>query len=181
MTENQILIKGEMEGKYTGTRYVHSLGEVEAIVKYSKTEKIYYKKEENVKTGKKEEKYQIKINKFQINFYKTLSKFEIYDTIEENKKFRIFSNMYLPISVTKITNYELEKNSKNYTVEEAIEVGTQELEKQLEQEIGNNKNILDKSANIEKTEEYVNVTMTYEVLENIGMQEKFEKQTEDIQ
>ena len=89
--------------------------------------------------------------------------------------------MYLPISVTKITNYELEKNSKNYTVEEAIEVGTQELEKQLEQEIGNNKNILDKSANIEKTEEYVNVTMTYEVLENIGMQEKFEKQTEDIQ
>ena len=181
VTENQILIKGEMEGKYTGTRYVHSLGEVEAIVKYSKTEKIYYKKEENVKTGKKEEKYQIKINKFQINFYKTLSKFEIYDTIEENKKFRIFSNMYLPISVTKITNYELEKNSKNYTVEEAIEVGTQELEKQLEQEIGNNKNILDKSANIEKTEEYVNVIMTYEVLENIGMQEKFEKQTEDIQ
>ena len=89
--------------------------------------------------------------------------------------------MYLPISVTKITNYELEKNSKNYTVEEAIEVGTQELEKQLEQEIGNNKNILDKSANIEKTEEYVNVIMTYEVLENIGMQEKFEKQTEDIQ
>ena len=89
--------------------------------------------------------------------------------------------MYLPISVTKITNYELEKNSKNYTVEEAIEVGTQELEKQLEQEIGNNKNILDKSANIEKTEEYVNVTMTYEVLENIGMQEKFEKQTEDTQ
>ena len=29
-----------MEGKYTGTRYVHSLGEVKAIVQYTKTERF---------------------------------------------------------------------------------------------------------------------------------------------
>ena len=36
----QVLIQGIMEGKYTGTRYVHSLGEVKAVVEYKKTEQI---------------------------------------------------------------------------------------------------------------------------------------------
>ena len=142
--QGQVLIQGTMEGKYTGIRYVHSLGEVEAVVKYTKSEKIYLKEEKNVKTGKKEEKYQIKINNFQINFYKTLSKFKIYDTIEENKKLKIFSNLYLPISVTKVTNYEMEKNSKEYSIEEATGIGTQKLEQEIEAEIGENKNILRK-------------------------------------
>jgi len=133
-----------MEGKYTGARYVHSLGEVEAIVEYNKKEKIYYKKEENVRTGKKEKKYQIKINKFQINFYKTISKFKICDTIEENKKLKIFSNLYLPISVTEITNYEVEKEIKEYSKEEAIEIGTKKLEEEIEAEIQNKKSILRK-------------------------------------
>lgn len=144
--EGQTLIKGTMEGKYTGTRYVHSLGEVEAIVQYTKTEKVHYKKEENVRTGNKEEKYRIKINNFQINFYKTLSKFKICDTIEENKKIKIFSSLYLPISVTKITNYELEKNSNEYTIEEATEIGTKKLEQEIEKEIENKEKILRKNS-----------------------------------
>ena len=182
--EGQVLIQGTMEGKYTGIRYVHSLGEVEAIVKYEKTEKISLKKEENVKTGNKEEKYQIKINNFQINFYKTLSNFKIYDTIEEEKKLKIFSNLYLPISVCKVTNYELEENSNNYTIEEATEIGTQKLEKEIEAEIENKEKILNKSANVKETPEYVEVSVIYEVVENIGMQAKIEEtydQTEEEQ
>ena len=142
--EGQILIQGTMEGKYTGIRYVHSLGEVKAIVQYTKTEKIQLNEEQKVKTGKKEKKYGIKFDKFQINFYKTLSKFQIYDTIEEEKKLRIFSNLYLPISVKKITNEEVEKISKKYSVEEAVEKGTEQLEKQIEEEIEQKQNILRK-------------------------------------
>ena len=133
-----------MEGKYTGTRYVHSLGEVKAIVQYAKTDKIFLKEEKNVETGNKETKYKINFNKFQINFYKTLSKFKIYDTIKEEKKFKIFSNLYLPISVTKITNKELENNLKEYTIEEATEKGTKQLEEQIEAEIEEKQNILRK-------------------------------------
>ena len=52
--ENQILIAGQMEGKYTGIRNVHSLGEVEAIVKYSKQEKYNLKQiEKDRNRGKK--------------------------------------------------------------------------------------------------------------------------------
>ena len=140
--KGQILIKGTMEGKYTGIRYVHSLGEIKAIVEYSETAKVPLKEEQKVKTGKKETKYGIKFDKFQINFYKPLSKFKIYDTIEEEKKLRVFSNLYLPISVKKITNEELEKSSKNYSKEEAIEKGTKQLEEQIETEIEEKKNIL---------------------------------------
>ena len=145
--EGQILIQGTMEGKYTGIRYVHSLGEVKAVVQYAKTKQFALKEEQNIKTGNKEEKYGIKINNFQINFYKTLSKFKIYDTIEEEKKFKIFSNLYLPISITKKTNEELEKISKEYTIEEITEKGTKQLEKEIEIEIEEKENILRKECN----------------------------------
>ena len=148
--EGQILIQGTMEGKYTGIRYVHSLGEVKAIVQYTKTDKIQLKEEQKVKTGKKETKYGIKFNKFQINFYKPLSKFQIYDTIEEEKKLRIFSNLYLPISVKKITNEEVEKISREYSIEEAVEKGTEQLGKQIEEEIEQKQNILRKKCKCSK-------------------------------
>ncbi len=144
--KGQILIKGEMEGKYTGIRYVHSLGEVKAIVEYSKTERISLKEEEKVKTGKKETKYEINFNKFQINLYKTLSKFEIYDTIEEEKKLRIFSNLYLPISVKKITNEEVVEEEKIHTVEEATESSTKRLEGQIENEIEEKQHVIRKKS-----------------------------------
>ena len=61
--EGTVLIEGTMTGKYTDTRYVHSIGEVEAKVWYSKSKKIYYSEEKKQKTGKEEKKYRIKINK----------------------------------------------------------------------------------------------------------------------
>lgn len=152
--EGQILIQGVMEGKYTGIRNVHSLGEVKAIVKHSKTENFPIKEEQNVKTGKKETKYEIKFNKFQINFYKTLSNFKIYDTIEEEKKFRIFSNLYLPISVRKITNEELVKNSNEYTIEEITARGTKQLEEKIENEIENKNNILRKKCRSNRSRKF---------------------------
>lgn len=173
--ENQILIAGQMEGKYTGIRNVHSLGQVDAIVKYSKTEKIPLKTVEKVVTGKKETKYKLKISNFQINFYKTLSKFEIYDTIEIEKKFKIFSNLYLPITITQITNKELEKIEKTYTKEEAVQIGTTKLEKKIEDEIKENKNIIDKKVEVIEKDNYIEVNVTYEIIENIGIQEKIEK------
>lgn len=101
-----VLIAGTMEGKYTGVRQVHAQGEVWARVWYSKKGRFYFQQEKKNRTGREEKKYEIKINNFQINLYKTLSKFEKYDTIKENKKCKIFSNFYLPLELTTIQNYE---------------------------------------------------------------------------
>ena len=140
--KGSVLIQGVMEGKYTEPRYVHATGEIYAKVWYTKSIKIFYNQEENEPTGKEEKKYEIKINNFKINFPKKLSKFELYDTIETEKKLKIFSDFYLPISIIKITYKESQKTQKQYTIEEATKIGEQKLMQELENEIEDKETIL---------------------------------------
>ena len=140
--KGDVLIAGYMEGKYTDTRYVHSLGNVEAKVWYTEKMKIPYKQEISTYTGNEEKKFQIKFNNFQINFYKTLSKFEICDTIYSEQNIKIFSNYYLPISVVKITNKEQTKQEIKYTQKEAKNIGIEELSRKIENQIENKGTIL---------------------------------------
>ena len=166
------LINGWMEGKYTGIRFVHAKGEIEAKVWYTKSKKISYNVTEKIETGKTENKYKIKINNFEINLSKTLSKFEIYDTIDTEKKFKIFSDFYLPISLIKTTNKEVNENKKVYTIEEAKQLGIKELQEELDNEVENKEKIVNKIINTYEKEDGVEVNVTYEVLENIGTEEK---------
>jgi len=163
---------GYMEGKYTGIRYVHSRADIKAKVYYSKKDKFYFNQEIKVPTGATEEKYTLNLNNFKINFYKTLSKFKNYDTINENKKIMIFSNFYLPIEITKNTNYEYNLENKTYTEEELLKIATEKLEQDLDKEIENKDNISNKKVNVNPNDEYLEVEVIYEVLENIGSKEK---------
>lgn len=137
-----VLIEGTMSGKYTDMRYVHSIGEAEAKVWYSKTERIYYRNDIKEYTKNEENKYSVKINNFKINLYKTLSNFENYDTIETEKKVKIFSNLYLPISIIKTTNKEQINVERNYNLEEAKSIGIEQAKQELNNEIGETNNIL---------------------------------------
>ena len=172
--KGDVLIAGYMEGKYTEKRYVHSLGKVQAKIKYQKSEKIYLNQEILKESGNQEKKLQIKFNNFKINFYKTLSKFKIYDTIYTEKQLKIFSNFYLPISIVEITNKEQIKENKKYSKEEAIELKKQELSSEIEKDIANKENIQNVTVDTNELEGYVEVCVTYEVLENIGNYEKLE-------
>ena len=161
-----------MEGKYTGIRYVHAKGKIEAKVWYTKNQKVYFKQIKKEEKGEQENKYGIKINNFEINFNKKLSKFKIYDTIETENKFKIFSDFYLPISFVKKINKEQEKVQKKYSLEEAKTVGIKELQEELDKEIENKENIVNKNINTYEQEDGVDIYVTYEVLENIGTNEK---------
>lgn len=167
-----ILVLGYLEGKYTGIRYVHAKADIEAKIWYSKKEKVFLKQQIQVPTGATEEKYTLNINNFKINFYKTLSKFKNYDTINENKKLKIFSNFYLPIEITKKTNYEYKYEEKTYTEEELTKITEEKIEKELEEEILQKENIINKQTNIYPNEDYIEVEVIYEVLENIGSKDK---------
>lgn len=170
--EGTILIGGWLEGKYTGIRYVHANGEVKAKVWYSQTQKVELNQVISTKNGNSENKYSVKINNFNINFYKTLSKFKKYDTIEEIKKLKIFSDFYLPIEIIKKTNYEQIEENVQYTVEEAKNKATIEAKKLLNEEIENKENIVNTYINYNQTEEVVEAQVIYEVLEEIGTKEK---------
>ena len=172
VTKNDILIAGWMEGKFTGTRYVHASGEIKAKVWYKETTKIPLKQTIKEKTGNQENKYKIKFNNFEINLYKTLSKFEKYDTIETSNKIKIFSNIYLPIEIIKITNNEFVEKEITYGNEEAKQIGIEELSEKIEGNIENKENILQKYENAYASDDYIEVELTYEVIENIGTKEK---------
>lgn len=172
VNKGTVLISGWIEGKYTGIRYVHSEGEIQAKVWYTKTKKIDLKQELKEKTGNTENKYCIKINNFEINLQKRVSKFKFYDTINAEKRFKIFSDFYLPISIIK-TTYEEENNiQKTYTLEEAKKIAIDEIENELRNEINNEENVLNKIVNVYEKNNQLEVYVTYEVQENIGTNEK---------
>ena len=168
--KGDVLIGGWMEGKYTGKNYVNANGEVKAKVIYSQSEKIGKKEIKREQTGKNENKYAIKFNNFKINFYKTLSKYEIYDTMYTNKKIKLFSNFYLPIEVIKYTNYEVTETEISYGKEEAKLEGQRRAEEKLNELIEGE--ISKKDVNITEYETYYDVKVTYEVIEQIGTKEK---------
>ena len=167
-----ILVQGWIEGKYTGARNVHAEGKILAKVWYSDKEKVYYNQTTNNPTGAKEKKYSININNFQINFFKTLSKFEKYDTIRTVKKLKITSNFYLPLEIVKNENFEKNENKVQYSVEQAKEIGINDLKNKLENEIQHKNSISNIYINTNETDEYIEVEVIYEVLENIGAKEK---------
>lgn len=166
------LINGWMEGKYTGIRYVHAKGEIEAKVWY--TEKVFfpYNTTERIETGNCENKYKIKFNNFEINLSKRLSKFEIYDTINTENKFKIFSDFYLPISLVKTINKEVIEEHKEYKQEEIKEIGIKQIQDSLDTKIEDKEKIVNKIINTYEKENGIELQITYEVLENIGINEK---------
>ena len=168
--KGETLVEGYIEGKYTGTRYVHSIADIEAKIWYTKKEKQPLIQNIEKETGKEEKKYSIKLKKNQINLFKTLSKFEKYDTIIKNKKIKLFSNFYLPIELVKTINKEYNIEQKIYSEEELTEKIKEKLKQELDEKT-KSKNVINVSVNINSENGYVEVEMTYEVLEGIGVEQ----------
>ena len=148
------------------------LGEIKAKVWYSKKEKMELKQSSLSQTGNTYKNYCIKINNFRINLNKSLPKFEKYDTINEDKKLKLFSDYYLPITLGISTYYEMEEKQSIYTKEEAIEMLSEKLKNELSEEIENKENINDIKINTSENGAFVEVEVIYEVLESIGTEEK---------
>lgn len=170
--KGDILVGGWMEGKYTGVRYEHAMGEITAKVWHSNTQRIEYKTTSEVRTGNSEKKYKIKMGNFEINLFKTLSKFEKYDTMYQDKRVKIFSDFYLPLEFVEYNNYELMQKEENYSVDEAKAMAINKAEEELNKEVTSLENITNKTVNVNQQESFIEVEVVYEVLENIGTEEK---------
>ena len=136
-------------------------------VKSSKEGKF---KEEFFETSNNEYKnFRIKFNNFEINFNKSLPNFKKYDTIEENKKLKLFSNFYLPIELKKITYKEKNLKYKKYTDEELSNKLQKEIKTKLLKE--NNikeENIIEEIPNKISTNDGVRIELTIIYEEEIG-------------
>ena len=136
-------------------------------------EKHLVKKKQEIEksTGKEEKKIEINLNNFKIILPKGVSKFENYDTIKTNKKLKLFSNFYLPISITKINLIEKEKEYKNYGQEELIEKIKKELEEELKEEHSLQDKEIEELLETNVENGIVNVKVTFIVQEEIGTKE----------
>lgn len=170
--KGDVLIAGWMEGKYTDKYYVNSNGEVKAKINYAQSEKIDKKEIIKEQTGKINRKYSIKFNNFKINFYKRLSKFENYDTIYVGKKLLLFPNFYLPIEFIRYTNYEVNKYEVEHSYDEAKALGEERAKQKLDELIEGE--VVNSEAEVTEYDTYYNVTVKYEVIEEIGTKEKIE-------
>ena len=171
--KGDLLVEGVMEGKYTGKRYVHAEAMVWAKVWYVKEEEMALTQEYLIETGDVENRYEINIKDFKINFNKSLPKFEKYDTIEAVKKVKLFSNYYIPIEIKTITYKEQMKKVKEYTVDEL----SNELQIKLKQELlTENKiseeNVIEYITNVTELKNGIKVKVTCVVKEKIGSYEQ---------
>ena len=170
------LIGGYMEGKYTDTRYVHAQGEVQAKVWYTKKLASGFTREVSSYTGVTKKRYRISLHNFQINLYKSIPNFEKYDTISENKKFKILSNFYLPITLMQDTYQEMKTEKITYGKQELQNILINELEEEFQKEHSQDDTITNKIVNVyQKRDKTLEVEMTYEILETIGTEEKLKE------
>lgn len=173
-----------MEGKYTGKRLVHSDAEIEARVWYTAKKKEGFVQEEKKLTGNSEKRYSINVNNFKINLYKSIPKFEKYDTINESKTLKLFSNFYLPIQLETCEYKESVVEQRNYGYEELKNKIIEDLNRQLQKEVGENSNIVNVQINENGTDNELEIEMIYEVLEKIGISQRIEEEnlinTEEI-
>ena len=174
--KGDVLIGGFMEGKYTDIRYVHAKGKIEAKVWHTKKIKSGLVREITEETGVTENKYSIKVNNFEINLYKTLPNFQNYDKINETNRIRIFQNFYLPIEINKTTYVEQKRIKVTYGKEELKKILIKELEQQFSDEGIDKLNVINKVVNVYDIEnDILELEMTYEVIEDIGTEEKLER------
>ena len=164
-----MLVEGVMEGKYTGNRYVNAQADIYAKVWYTNEKTASLTEEYYTQTGNVENKYQIKINNFKINLNKGVSKFEKYDTMSSNNKIKLFSNLYIPVEIVKVSYLETKKHIKEYTIEEI----TNKLKKELEEELIKNlkleeDKILEKNYTIYNDKNNVYMKLILVVEEEIG-------------
>ena len=173
--QGDLLVEGIMESEQMENRLVHSEATIYGKNYYTKSRKELFLQNNTIKSGKEEKRYEICINNFKLNFNKRLSKFENYDTINESKKIKIFSNYYFPLEIRKTTNFELKLEEKNYQEEELKDKIISELKDEFEQEYSISKY---DEENVKCFEEEIvenngiYIKLTYELQEEIGTKVK---------
>lgn len=172
VTKGDILVLGLIEGKYVEDKYVHSQATIEGNVWRTTKKKVELNTTEKRQTGNSEKKFQILIKNFQINLYKNDTNFKNYDKISTESKLKIGSNLYIPISIIKNEYLETENVNKTLTKEEAKKEAIKLAEEELNTMLPENSKLINKSLTYYEGEDYIEVELTYESVENIGTEQK---------
>ena len=171
--KGDILVNGIMTGEYTGSRKVHASADITIRTWISEEKRAPLTQNIEEKTGKEENYYEISINNFKINFNKSLSKFENYDTIKSSNRLKLFNNFYLPIEITKVTNIEMKSEQIDYDINDLKDKTISEIKDSLNKKT-EGKDIVNENVITEEKNGFIEVKIIYEVLEKVGVEQKLE-------
>lgn len=175
--QGDLLVSGVMDSEKKGMRYVHSFGEVFAETSYKKTREYPFEYIEKIYTGEEKSRYSISVLGKEIRlFLKDSQPFEYCDKKEENNEWRAPVSFIPSIFVNSRKYIEYNPESRVRTLDEAVELGRQELSAELEKEIPQSAEVLDvKVTYLPVGEKGVSVTVEYLCREDIGVQRPIDK------
>lgn len=170
--KGDLLVSGVMESENSDTRYVHANADIEIKTWYIGKITVPFEKTLVSKTGKNQKKYSIKLGKYIINLTNTSTKFEKYDTISNVKKLILFGKFLLPIELETTTFEEVVTDEVTYSKEQALEIAKAEAKVLADKNVPLGVEILDSVYKVFYTDNEVQVRVTNECIEKVGIEEK---------
>lgn len=181
--KGDLLISGISSTNFHGNRYIHSDGIVMAQTWRQKCGEYHHTKTVFSRSGKKVEKKSVNFLNFDVKLYLSEEPgFNLYEIDSEKKPLKIFGNIYLPVTFTTDTFYEIIRNDVEITDSEAVSSAVDRMTYEIETERGNNAKTVKREYKYTKLENgNVFVTVTIESNENIALPIKIdvEKTEED--
>lgn len=170
--KGDILVSGVMESENSDTRYVHANADIEIKTWYIGKISVPFEKTLVSKTGKVQKRYSIKLGKYIINLTNNSTKFEKYDTIADVKKLILFGKFLLPIELETTVLEEVVTDEVTYSKEQALEIAKREAKILADKNVPVGVEILDSVYKVFYTENEVQVRVTNECIEKVGIEEK---------
>ena len=159
-----------------GIRYAHSFGEVYADTEYQKSGTYPLEYVEKVYTGKEKSRFTISVSGKALPLYFKLgSPFEYSDKTETKTEYNLFGKKVLPITIGRASYKEYMPEKRKRTVNQAVEIGEKELEKEMNSEISPSAEIKDVETSFIEEKNSVTVTVKILCYEDIAEQSVIDK------
>ncbi len=169
-----VLVSGVMDSVYGGYRLVHAYGDVFASTEYSMSREYPLNYTEKVYTGNEKKLYAVKLFGREFDLYTKGMVPEGFDEERNESCFTFTENGAGFGGVCRIfREYTLE--NRHRTVSEAVETGAAELTPEVEKMVPENAEIINKINDHNILGDSVEVTVTYECLENIAEEKEIDK------
>lgn len=170
--KGDLLVSGIVTSEHSETKYVHSNADIVLKTWYIGKKSVPFEKTLVSKTGNVEKRYKVKIGNYTINLINNGTKFEKYDTITHVKKLTLFGKFELPIEAQIMTFEEFDVDDVRYTKEQALDIAKAEAKTLADQNVPNGAEVIDTEYKVFYTDNEVQVRVTNECIEKVGIKEK---------
>jgi len=133
--KGDLLVSGISSTNFHGNRYIHADGTVMAKTWRTKSGEYHHTQTNFTRSGKKVKKRSVNFFGFDVNLYiEKEPAFELYEVETQKRQIKIFDNIYLPLTFTTDTFYEIIKSNVEISDSEVVSAAVDRLTYEIEKE-----------------------------------------------